>query len=53
MRKEAKKMSWRSASWEASQIILVNQYYEDKESKGDKTEGICSTMGGYEKIMKI
>jgi hypothetical protein len=40
MRKEARKMLRRSASREVSQIILVNQYHEDKQPKGDEAGGI-------------
>jgi hypothetical protein len=53
MRKEAREVLRKSASWEVSQIILVNQYHVDKQPKGDMTEGICSTQGGYEKVMKM
>ena len=42
----------RSASWEVSQIILVKQCHEDKEPKGDMTEEICCTQGGYGKSHK-
>ena len=32
-----------SAAWEVSQMMLGNQFHEDKQAKGDMTEGICCT----------